>query len=363
MSKTLKEKASFDFIRYANCWEDAAVLLKGLSPQKKGRILSIGSAGDNSFSLLLQHPGLVVAVDINMAQLYLVELKKTAMRCLDYLELLGFLGFRATTDRLATFDRIKDKLQAATRHYWEQNRQAIDQGIIHAGKFESYFRLFSKKIIPFIHSAATTQQLLAPKSAEEQHRFYHKKWNNLRWRLLFRLFFSKYVMGRYGRDPEFLKEVNIHVGTFIFKQAERQLESLAAQDNGMLRYNLTGNFGTLLPHYLQEENYTVIKQNLERLHLYYGYAEEAGQHFGKFDYMNLSNIFEYMNPQQFRQTAEALVGYLKPGGRLAYWNLMVPRKVSDLIPTTMDYLQSLSESLSAADKGFYYHKFIIEQHR
>lgn len=363
MSNTLKEKASFDFIRYANCWEDAEVLLKGLLPHKDSHILSIGSAGDNSFSLLVKDPGLVVAVDINMAQLYLVELKKTAMLHLDYEELLAFLGFRAATNRPAIFDRIKDKLQTATRHYWEQNRQAIEQGVIHAGKFESYFRLFSKKILPFIHSSATTQQLLAPKGEEEQHRFYHKKWNNLRWRLLFRLFFSKYVMGRYGRDPEFLKEVNINVGAFIFRQAEKQLESLSAQNNGMLRYNLTGNFGTALPHYLQEENYIMIKQNLERLHLFYGYAEEAGRHFGKFDCMNLSNIFEYMNPQQFRQTAEALVSYLKPGGRLAYWNLMVPRKVSDLIPGSLDYLAALSQSLSATDKGFYYHKFIIEQHR
>ena len=39
-------KASFDEIRYAQCWEDADVLLQGLDVQPGDHCLSIASAGD-----------------------------------------------------------------------------------------------------------------------------------------------------------------------------------------------------------------------------------------------------------------------------------------------------------------------------
>ncbi|MFL5754490.1 MAG: DUF3419 family protein, partial [Bacteroidia bacterium] len=48
MKEQLTERVNFEFIRYANCWEDADVLLEGLAPKNGGRILSIASAGDNS---------------------------------------------------------------------------------------------------------------------------------------------------------------------------------------------------------------------------------------------------------------------------------------------------------------------------
>ena len=48
--KAIQDRAKFDVIRYANCWEDPRLLLGVLPP--KARCLSIASAGDNSFSLL-----------------------------------------------------------------------------------------------------------------------------------------------------------------------------------------------------------------------------------------------------------------------------------------------------------------------
>ena len=52
MAESIERRASFDLIRYANCWEDADVLLDALQPKPGDRILSIASAGDNSLSLL-----------------------------------------------------------------------------------------------------------------------------------------------------------------------------------------------------------------------------------------------------------------------------------------------------------------------
>ena len=59
------------------------------------------------------------------------------------------------------------------------------------------------------HARAAAGPLAAPTSlrccagaiAEERRAFYDEQWDTWRWRLLFRVFFSRFVMGRLGRDP------------------------------------------------------------------------------------------------------------------------------------------------------------------
>ena len=361
MSASQNHKAAFNFIRYANCWEDADILLQGLQPTEGSRIFSIASAGDNSFSLLTTHPEIVVAADINPTQLNLTELKKTAYQNLGYEELLGFLGFTASSERKKIFDALKQNLSIDCRNYFEANLHLITNGIISQGKFEKYFQVFSQKILPWIHSTKTIDGLIAEKTPEEQKVFYAEHWNTWRWKLLFKFFFSRYVMGRFGRDPSFLKEVDQPVGMAIFNQSEKHLQSVLAQNNFILYYNLKGNFGNMLPHYMRPENYKVIKSNLERLHLQLGYAHDIAGRFGSFQCMNLSNIFEYMNRETFTIAAHQLLLAMKQGGRLAYWNLMVPRRIAQQFPERAAYCEQLSSQLTSADKGFFYISFIIDE--
>ncbi|WP_114784881.1 DUF3419 family protein [Botryobacter ruber] len=361
MSETLTEKVSFDIIRYANCWEDADILLEGLNPQPGSRILSIGSAGDNSFSLLTTDPELVVAVDVNKVQLHLIELKQACIRQLPYEEVLAFLGFRPSEEREKTFHQLKGELSDEARRFWENNLLQVKKGLVSQGKFEQYFRFFKKRVLPWVHSQKEVEALLRPKTAQEQEHYYAQHWNTWRWRMMFRVFFSKYIMGKYGRDPEFLREVKVPVGDYIFKKAERHLQSEKAQQNYMLRFNLTGSFGDLLPHYLQPENFVKVKANLDKLRIKEGYAEAAVAEYGTFHAMNLSNIFEYMNRRLFERAAGQLLEATAPGGKLAYWNLMVPRRISGSYPSKAVYLKETSRKLSEADKGFFYNQFIVDQ--
>ncbi len=357
----LTKRVNFDLIRYANCWEDADILLAGLSPASGSKVLSIGSAGDNSFSFLVTDPELVVAVDINPTQLFLIELKKVCIQNLEWEETLAFLGFLPSENRLQCFHSLKSQLGSATRAYWESNLALIAGGVIHQGKFEKYFQLFSGRILPWIHSRRVVDALFKHKTAEEQAYFYQNKWNTWRWRLLFRIFFSKYVMGKYGRDPEFQKQVQGSVSKFIFEKAAAHLASVAAQDNYILRYTLTGSFDGLLPHYLRKAHYALIRENVRRLYLKEGFAQAAIGHYGKFHCMNLSDIFEYMDAALFRETARTLVDGTEKDGRLGYWNLMVPRRISQILPESVEYMQTNAESLTAIDKGFFYKGFMIDK--
>ncbi len=362
MSETdLRNRVDFGLIRYANCWEDAEVLLQGLAPLAGGKILSVASAGDNSFSLLTTQPELVVAVDISRPQLFLTELKKVCIVHLEREETLAFLGFEGSLDRRQTFDLLKIELSSDARRYWESNLPILVNGVIDQGKFEKYFQIFSRKVLPLIHARRLTERLLSNKSLEEQIEFYKKEWGTWRWQLLFRLFFGKYVMGKLGRDPAFMQQVEGSVSQFILDKAARHLSSELAQDNFILRYALTGSFGKLLPHYLQAEHYPTIRVNIGSLKLHEGFAQDAINRFGRFRGMNLSNIFEYMDEKTFLQTGEDLLSGLEEGGRMAYWNLMVPRRISEIFPEKIKYCQPLSERLTAHDRGFFYNKFIVDQ--
>ena len=361
MNDVLPQKVNLSIIRYANCWEDADILLEGLSATADSRILSIGSGGDNSFSLLTANPEIVVAVDINQIQLFLIELKKACIKNLSHIEALEFLGFTPSSNRTGFFNQIKTELTAEARNYWEANMNLINNGIIYAGKFEKYFLFFSKKIMPFIHSKKTVLELFTSKSQSEQERLYDERWNTWRWKLLFKVFFSKYVLGKFGRDPEFLKEVKIPVSDYIYSKAAVQLKSAEAKKNFILHFSVTGSFGDLLPHYMQKENYNKIKSNINRLKIHYGYAQEAIAHFGKFNYMNLSNIFEYMDLQTFEKTASGLIKGTAKDGKLVYWNLMVERKISNIFPDKAEYQKELSIELTKKDKGFFYNQVIVDK--
>jgi S-adenosylmethionine-diacylglycerol 3-amino-3-carboxypropyl transferase len=342
-----------DYIRYANCWEDPDVLLEGLDVNNTDRVLSIGSAGDNSFSLLSKGPELVVAVDINPVQLNLIELKKAAFATLEYDEFLEFLGFSPSSKRMELFAKVKTKLTPELQVFWQGRQEEIENGVIFQGKFERYFELFRKRILPLVHTKKRVNQLFENKTAEEQAAFFHKKWNNRRWRLLFKLFFSKFVMGRFGRDPAFLKEVDVVVSQFILGQAEAHLSHVYAQNNYFLHFIMKGDFGSNLPHYARKENFEAIRSNLDRMVVFNGLAEEAFAEYKNFSKFNLSNIFEYMPKDLFQNVAQNLVDNSVAGARFAYWNLMVPRKMHQAIPTLQSE-EELTKSLIKKDKGFFY---------
>jgi S-adenosylmethionine-diacylglycerol 3-amino-3-carboxypropyl transferase len=67
--------ALFPPIRYAQCWEDADILLQALDVQAGHHCLSIASAGDNTLALLSHGPERVVAIDYNPSQIACLELR------------------------------------------------------------------------------------------------------------------------------------------------------------------------------------------------------------------------------------------------------------------------------------------------
>jgi S-adenosylmethionine-diacylglycerol 3-amino-3-carboxypropyl transferase len=76
------------------------------------------------------------------------------------------------------------------------------------------------------------------------------------------------------------------------------------------------------------------------------------------DRFNLSDIFEYRPkaPGGFDQIARAG----RRGGRVAYWNMMVPRACPERLAQRLQPLDDLAEKLLLENKAAFYGAFHIE---
>ena len=267
-------RADFSAIRYAQVWEDADVLLAGLDVQPGDVCVSIASAGDNALALLTKDPSRVIALDLSPAQLACLELRVAAYKTLTHPELLELVGSRPSTRRAELFDRCRPALGAATREFWDRQRTAIEHGIGSLGKFERYFALFRNRVLPLVHSRRTVLDLLEPRTPEERRRFYEERWDTWRWRLLFRMFFSRTVMGRLGRDPEFFRYVDIDVAASILDRTRHALSVLDPAENPYVHWILTGTHGAALPCALRAEHFETIRDRLDRLEWHCQSVEE-----------------------------------------------------------------------------------------
>lgn len=358
----MRVQDKFSFIRYSNCWEDSKILLKALKISEGEVGLSVASGGDNTLALLIANPRRIYAFDINKTQLYLMKLKMAAIAMLGYDEVLGFFGLKESRHRLRTFESLKESLDAETYRYFDQRRELIEAGIIHSGKFERYFQIFRKYVCPLFCRKERLNEFCNLSSQSEQWTFYHKYINNLRFRLIFRLFFGVKILGGLGRDKSFFKHVKEKksTGGDIKKRFEFGISHSVNLTNPYLSYILRGNFGrSSLPLYLRKNYFYTIKERLNRISFVHSSLLEIPDE-ECFDFFNLSDIFEYVSEEDFQKNIKKLETISGKGARFALWNMQNRR----YLPVT-SFIQKRNESraLFCQNQSYFYRDFFLYKKR
>lgn len=359
-SVSARDRVAWEGIRYSAVWEDADVLCEALAPVAAGeRLLSIASAGDNALALLTLDPERVVAVDLNRAQLACLALRVAAFRTLDDATLLPFLGVGRGPPRSESYRRLRGGLDPESRAFWDSNPELIERGVIHVGRFERYLRSFRRLVLPLIHRPETLEHLIEVKSIDEQRRFYEEEWDTWRWRLLFRIFFSRPVMGRMGRDPALFDHVAGDGVKRILDRTRYALSELPTSTNPYLVYIMTGSYAPdALPRYLRPEHRTTIRDRLDRLEWRRLPAEAAPGEFAGF---NLSDVFEYMAPSEHERVYREIVTHSRPGARIVYWNMLAPRRRPDSLAPRVKRRDDLSQPLHARDSAWFYQALHVDE--
>ena len=350
-------------IAYAQCWEDADVLLAALDVRPGQRCLSIASAGDNTLALLARAPAEVVAVDMNPAQIACLELRVAAYRALEHGELLELIGSRASARRPALYRRCRPLLGAAARAFWDARPDDIASGIGAAGRLERYLAFFRRRVLPAIHPRQRIERLLGGGSRAEREAFYDREWDTWSWRAVFRAFFSRTVMALAGRERSHFHYAERPLAAHLLARVRHACTALDPAANPYLYWILTGAHGPALPFALRAENFGPIRAHLDRLRWHCLPLEEllACSPARAFDRCNLSDAFEYMSPGHFEVALRALLRACRPGARLAYWNLLVPRRRPDSLAARLAPLDAAARRLHGADKAFFYGDFVLEE--
>ena len=360
-SSEIAGKARFDHIRYAQLWEDADVLCAALGPRPGGTLVSICSAGDNALAMLTLAPERVVVVDLSPAQIACLHLRIGAFRTLEHGEFLELMGSRPSHQRATLLARALDQTDAETVEFWRALEPlVVKHGAGGAGKFERYFRIFQQYLLPLVHSKETIASVFESRPENARATFLDTRFNTWRWRLLLNVFFSNAVMGRMGRDKAFFDHVEGSLADHVSRRIRHAAVTCDPSQNPYLHWILTATHGAALPMPWRPEHFTTIRDRLDRLEIRPGALEAFAGTGETADGFNLSDIFEYMSPDVFTQVYGTLLQAAKPGARLVYWNMMVPRRVPEPFAGKVTRQRDLEDRLKKQDKAFFYSDFVIE---
>jgi S-adenosylmethionine-diacylglycerol 3-amino-3-carboxypropyl transferase len=239
----------------------------------------------------------------------------------------------------------------------------VDLGIGAVGKFEQYFRIFRTRVLPLIHSRARVARLLKAKLKEQRIAFYENEWNNWLWQALFRLFFRGVSWARSAvlrHSFNMLKAMWPLVFSIMSGSPSQNWIRLRIH---IYIWILNGTHNGVLPFTLREENIELIRRNLDKLEWRCSSIEDALNQGGDFECFNLSDIFEYMSPENYEHLLRNIVASSRSGARLAYWNMLVSRSRPNSMDEVLEPLRGVSRSLFAQDKAFFYSAFIVERVR
>jgi len=357
----IAKRASFDIIRYAQVWEDADILCAALRPGPGDTVVSIASAGDNALALLAEGAERVIAVDLNPVQLACVRLRMAMYKTLTHEEFLELIGSRPSGRRRHLLNEAAAQLPADDQVFWAGIKDDVAKyGAGGVGKFERYFRTFREWVLPFVHNKDTIENLLRPRDAASRAAFYEKSWNIWGWRMMVKGFFSRFVMGRLGRDPAFFDHVEGGPSSQVARLTRKALVDQDPSVNPYLHWILKGCHGQALPRALEVERFEIIRERLDRLEVRLCTVETLGEEGVKADAFNLSDIFEYMSPEAHEKAYASILATSRPGARIAYWNMMAPRRVPASLADHVTTESALEARLKPLDKAFFYSDFVIE---
>lgn len=360
----IASRAKFDAIRYAQLWEDADVLVEALGTAPGATLVSICSAGDNALAMLLLDPARVVAIDLSPAQIACLAIRIAAYRHLDHTGFVELMGARPSHRRGTLFDKVAQTLSSTDQTFWATRRDdVLAYGLGGVGKFENYFRIFRKWILPLAQSRGTIEEVFRSKPKAARQAFFDTRWNNWRWQLALKVFFSNVVMGRLGRDPAFFDHVEGSLADHVARRLRHAGVDLDPAENPYLHWILKGTHGAALPLAWREEHFETIRSRLDRLDLRCGALEAFVATGEKADGLNLSDIFEYMPQDVFASVYGAVLAAANPGARLVYWNMMIPRRVPPAFAERVERLDAVEAKGKATDKAFFYSDFVVERVR
>lgn len=352
---------------YSNVWEDPELNRVSLKVQPGQNVLSITSGGCNSLCLLLEDPAKLISIDLNPAQLAMLEFKRAAIMELDYDDFIESMGTpflfkpgKSPEYRIELYNRIKKHMPAYAVQFWDENQNHIRHGIMMCGKVEKFFKIY-RTLLGFLYSKEDLMSLFKAENLEKQREAY-ATFRKKRWNALHRLLLNRAVLSLVKGAHSFAQvDFEDFAGNLNVKRT-RGMTRFFNPDNYFMCLLMLGahyHENGMAP-YLLRENYPKLKANIGRLEIFMGTIGDVLKKDGpgSYDRFNLSNIFEWMTNEVFNGIIREVLELARPGSRMAWrYTFARPRELDAENLSRLVYEPELSEQLFNQDRAFIYESF------
>ena len=375
----LNERAftlAFSSLVYPQIWEDPDVDMDAMQIGSDHRVVTIASGGCNALSYLGAGPREVIALDLNTAHLALNRLKVAAARHLPgYPEFFRFFGEANSPENVAAFDTyISPHLDPEAVDYWTgrdlKGRRRIERfqrGFYRYGLLGQFIAL--GHLLARLYGR-NPRRLLEATTVAEQKEIYERELAPLFQKPFIKLMLdqrsSLFGLGIPPAQYDALAE-----GRPMHEVIEERLRRLACDYDLKVNYFAWQAFHRgyaakglgPVPPYLEEANYTKLRERLGRLSLrnvsFTTYLE--GQPAQSFDRYVLLDAQDWMNDQELSDLWTEITRTARPGARVIFrtagTKTILPGRIPDGILNQWQYEAEQSADFTRRDRSAIYGGF------
>jgi S-adenosylmethionine-diacylglycerol 3-amino-3-carboxypropyl transferase len=373
---------------YNQCWEDPRLDRKALNLGPDDTVLVITSAGCNALDYALQSPRAVDAVDMNPLQNALLELKKAAIRTIDFDDFFRVFGEGHHADWGALYrERIRPALPAEHRESWDRRQDFFD-GSTRRKSF--YYRgtsgFFAWMTNGYINRPKglreAVEAILSADTVDQQAEIFDS-------RRVSQMLFSKPMRWALRRDTtlamlgvprcqrmQIEREYPGGIGQFIQDRIETVFKKLPLKDNYFWRVYLTGRYTRdCCPEYLKPDGFDRLRSGLaDRVSTHTETVQSfLSRHVGRVSRFVLLDHMDWLyenHPELLTAEWQSIIDRSAPGARVLWRSAALDVDFVDPLPVTaagrkvrvgdlLRYHKELAARLHVIDRVHTYGSFYI----
>jgi S-adenosylmethionine:diacylglycerol 3-amino-3-carboxypropyl transferase len=357
---------------YTSCNEDLDAELLGLALQPCDHVVAIAGGGGRALGLLLGDPASVVAVDYNLHQCRLLDLKQEAITHLDGDAFRAFMGLSGDAAlRRKIWSGLAPHLSPLLRTYWGEHRRIWEGRLLYAGRMERFFRDCAR-VLGWLMGAELTALFAAETVAEQSARWERVATRRL-WRALLKLAAHPLLLRSLSGNFGLYRFVppGLRLDQFLDDRLRRYCGRHLFRSSHMLQLILLGRYlddagpagsRPAWPHYLRDEHFATLKARVGRLETVHA---DVGRFLtgsaARFSKLSLSNLPAYMSEAEYSALWQVLLDRCA-GGRLIFRHILFKRALPEdaHLRTTRD--SALEAQLNALDKSLFYDFDVLDLH-
>lgn len=355
-----------DFYKHLNYSlgnEDWHVEEQALRIHSGDRVICVTASGDRPLHLLMTDCSEIHSVDMNPVQTYLLDLKFSALKQLDFEKYSAFLGSIKTPHRLTIFNEIKPYLTKESACFWEANKKMIKRGILYQGKVERLTHMAALIFSLFCNKKIT--KLFSFLEIEKQREYVYEHWDTHSLKKVFQILLNPRIAKFFINDPGLNTYVDESIlpGHYIYDRMIQYLSNHLANKSLLLQLVLIGKVQEEVHFpYLSYAGYCKIRKNPNRLTFYTDdIIKFLHRHKGEgFDAYSLSDIASYMPQSAFEQLLNGIYHSANPNARFCLREFMSRRYIPAPLNSAFLRDRYLEKKLESEETNFIYRFFAGE---